>query len=126
MNYSKIILGGRLGVDPELREFNDKKVVNFSLAVNRKFSKNEPTVDWFRCEAWNGLAETISKFFKKGSNILITGTPLIDIYETGNGKASSFKVRIEDFSFVDSSTSSNSGDQPTTAFTPSEDDDMPF
>lgn len=126
MNYSKIILGGRLGADPELREFNDKKVVNFNMAVNRKFTKDEPIADWFKCEAWNGLAETISKHFKKGSNILITGTPLIDTYETEQGRVSRLKVRIEDFSFVDSSTSSNSGDQPTTAFTPSEDDDMPF
>ena len=129
MNYNKIILGGRLGADPELRTLNDGKcVVSFNLAVNRKFTKDHPQADWFTCEAWNGLAQTIEKYFKKGSQILVSGRIENDTYEKEGQKITRAKIKIEDFSFVDKANgtpqTSNGNHQPTTP--PSEDDDMSF
>lgn len=74
---NKIILLGRLTKDVELRytQTSNTAVASFSLAVNRKFTKEgeEQQADFFNIVAWNKLAETASKYLRKGSLILITG-----------------------------------------------------
>lgn len=74
---NKIILLGRLTKDVELRytQTSNTAVASFSLAVNRKFTKEgeEQHTDFFNIVAWGKLAETSSKYLRKGSLILITG-----------------------------------------------------
>ena len=74
---NKVILLGRLTKDVELRytQTSNTAVASFSLAVNRKFTKEgeEQQADFFNIVAWNKLAETASKYLRKGSLILITG-----------------------------------------------------
>ena len=68
-----VILKGRLGQDPELKEVgNDKKVVNFSIATNDG-TKEKPKTNWNNCSAWGRTAEVINQYFKKGDEIMITG-----------------------------------------------------
>ena len=79
-NFNKIIIAGRLTADPELRTTpSGRTVTSFSVAVNRRFSRNtegqegQPTADFFNVVAWAERAELVSKYFKKGSSICITG-----------------------------------------------------
>ena len=72
-NLNKVILGGRLTSDVELKTTPQGiSVCSFSLAVNRK-GKDAQT-DFINCQAWRGTAEFISKYFKKGSPICIVGS----------------------------------------------------
>ena len=78
-NFNKVILGGRLTADPELRQTPQGiSVTTFSIAVNRRFSKNndgsQPTADFFNCTAWRSNAEFITRYFKKGNTICVVGT----------------------------------------------------
>lgn len=72
-NFNKVILGGRLTADPELKQTpQGVSVTTFSIAVNRR--GKEAQTDFINCQAWRQTAEFICKFFKKGSSICISGS----------------------------------------------------
>ena len=76
-NFNKVILGGRLTADPELKQTQSSiPVVSFSIAVNRRYqSKDAPQqTDFFNITAWRNTAEFVSKYFRKGSSICVTGS----------------------------------------------------
>lgn len=80
-----VVLMGRLVAAPELRQTtNGTSVTAFTLAVDRKFSKDK-TVDWIDCVAWQNTAEFICKYFGKGSMIALTGSIQTRTYEDKNG-----------------------------------------
>ena len=73
-NFNKVILGGRLTADPELKTTpSGIMVTTFAVAVNRRGSKEEQKTDFFTVTAWRKDAEFITRFFRKGSNICIWG-----------------------------------------------------
>ena len=74
--HNHVILTGRLTADPELRQTTSGAFVcRFSLAVQRKYNKNskERETDFIDVEAWKGNAEFISKYFRKGELMDISG-----------------------------------------------------
>lgn len=86
---NKIILIGRLTKDVELRyTTSDVAVANFSLAVNRDFKNQngETETDFINCVAYRKLAETISKYVKKGDKLGVDGRLQTRTYENNEGK----------------------------------------
>lgn len=78
-NFNKVILGGRLTADPELKQTTSGiAVATFKVAVNRRSSnrdgQQQPEADFFNCIAWRNQAEFVSRFFHKGSSICVVGT----------------------------------------------------
>ncbi len=77
-NFNKVILGGRLTADPELKQTQSGiAVVSFSIAVNRRYNKNsaqQTETDFFNVTAWRTTAEFVSRYFRKGSSICVVGT----------------------------------------------------
>jgi single-strand DNA-binding protein len=77
-NFNKVILGGRLTADPELKTTQSGiAVVSFSIAVNRRYNKNsaqQTETDFFNVTAWRTTAEFVSRYFRKGSSICVVGT----------------------------------------------------
>ena len=70
------IIMGRLTRDVELRRTNSgKPVASFTVAVDRDFAPEgqEKETDFIDCVAWNGTAEFVDKYFKKGSMIVVNG-----------------------------------------------------
>ena len=70
------IIMGRLTRDPELRRTNSgKPVAGFTVAVDRDYAPEgqEKETDFIDCVAWNGTAEFVEKYFKKGSMIVVSG-----------------------------------------------------
>jgi single-strand DNA-binding protein len=79
LNLNKVVLAGRLTADPELKQTpSGVSVVRFTLAVNRRFSRNneqgEQQTDFISMVAWRQTAEFISKYFRKGSALCVTGS----------------------------------------------------
>ena len=78
-NFNKVIIGGRLTADPELRQTsNGIAVTSFSVAVNRRPSKSsdgqtQQQTDFLNCTAWRSNAEFITRYFRKGSSICVVG-----------------------------------------------------
>jgi len=76
-NFNKVILGGRLTADPELKQTQSGiAVVTFSIAVNRRFAGKDAAqqADFFNVTAWRNSAELVAKYFRKGSSICVVGT----------------------------------------------------
>lgn len=76
LNLNKVVLCGRLTATPELKQTTSGiSVCNFTLAVNRRFAKeNEPKADFINVIAWRQTAEFITKYFDKGNSICIVGS----------------------------------------------------
>ena len=72
-----ITIMGRLTRDPELRRTGSGiAVASFSVAVDRDFGKNEngeKETDFIDCVAWRQTGEFVSKYFTKGSMIVVSG-----------------------------------------------------
>lgn len=88
MALNNVVIMGRLTKDIELRKAGDHNVANFTVAVDRNFvdEDGERQADFIRCVAWNGTAEFIEKYFRKGSMIALTGWIQTGSYEDEDGK----------------------------------------
>ena len=109
-NFNKVILGGRLTETPELKATpSGVNVTTFSLAVNRKYSKDQQQQsDFINCVAWRSTAEFISKYFTKGSSICITGSIQTRSWtDNNNNKRYATEVIVEEANFVDSKSDNN-------------------
>lgn len=102
-----ITIKGRLTADPEMRKTsNDVPVVNFTVAVDRAFNRDE--TDFFRCTAWRATAEFVNQYFKKGQEILLTGEMRCDVWEDDDGeKHSSWTVQVINVEFCGSKSDSS-------------------
>jgi len=114
-NFNKVILGGRLTVEPELKQTNAGiPVASFSIAVNRRPSKNseQRQADFINCVAWRNMAEFISKYFHKGSAICVVGNIQTRTWNDAQGqKRYATEVIIEEANFVDSASDSKGSSQ---------------
>lgn len=103
LNLNKVILGGRLTADVEMKQTaSGVSVCSFSIAVNRKGSKEQQT-DFINCTAWRQTAEFIGKYFRKGSSICVVGNLQVRNWKDQNGnKRYSTEVVVDEALFVDS------------------------
>lgn len=111
MNLNKVILGGRLCADPEVKyTAKGTAITSVRLAVDTLLGKNKEgerrkETCFVNGVTFGGLAETIGKFFKKGDPILIEGRLRYRTWEDEEGKKkSTHDVLISSFSFVSSGT----------------------
>ena len=70
-----ITIMGRLTKDPELRTtMNGTNVASFTVAVDRDYGGENKQTDFIECVAWKGTGEFVSKYFRKGSMIVLCGS----------------------------------------------------
>lgn len=106
---NKVFEQGRLTADPEVSMTrNGKKVANFSIAVERPFKGQDGNrkTDFLKCEAWGKNAETVERFFKKGSMILVVGAVYQDSYTDNNGnRREKVWINVDEVHFCESKKS---------------------
>ena len=129
-SFNKVIIGGRLTSDPELKQTQSGiAVAQFSVAVNRKAKQGE--TDFFNVIAWRQTAEFVSRYFRKGSSICIVGSLQNSTWTDKNGQKH-YKTDIvaDEVNFVDSrgdGEQSSYGQQTAPKFEEiSTDDKLPF
>lgn len=104
-NLNKVILGGRLTSDPELKQTpSGIPVCSFSVAVNRRASsEGEQKVDFINCQAWRQTAEFLCRYFRKGSSVCVIGSLQMRTYTDKNSQQRTVaEVVAEEVNFVDS------------------------
>lgn len=87
MNITMLV--GRLTKDSELRfTENEKKVGNFTLAINRDYknTNGEYETDFINCVVFGEQAETLNKYTQKGDLIGVQGRLQTRNYEDKEGK----------------------------------------
>jgi single-strand DNA-binding protein len=76
---NKVILVGRLGKDPEVRNLeNGAAVANFTMATSETYKdrvtgEKKEITDWHNIVLWRGLAEIAQKYLHKGDMVYIEG-----------------------------------------------------
>ena len=74
MSINTVVIMGRLVADPELRKTaNGLSVSSFTIAVDRRYSKEEKKADFLEVVCWKQQAEFVCKHFTKGSMIAVEG-----------------------------------------------------
>ena len=108
LNLNKVILVGRLTAEPELKQTpSGVSVIRVTVAVNRRRTKNadqnEQQADFITVTAWRQTAEFISKYFRKGSAICITGSIQTSSWTDQQGqKRYATDIVADEVNFVDS------------------------
>ncbi len=108
-----IVIMGRLTRDPELRRTNSGlAVASFSVAVDRDFGKNENgerETDFIDCVAWRQTGEFVSKYFTKGSMIVVSGRLQIRSWNDKDGNKRRTAEVVADNVYFGESRRANEG-----------------
>jgi single-strand DNA-binding protein len=76
---NKVILVGRLGKEPEVRNLeNGATVANFTVATSESYKdkttgEKKEVTEWHNIVLWRGLAEIAQKYLHKGDMVYIEG-----------------------------------------------------
>lgn len=76
---NKVILVGRLGKEPEVRNLdNGNAVANFTIATSESYKdrttgEKKEITEWHNIVLWRGLAEIAQKYLHKGDMVYIEG-----------------------------------------------------
>ena len=106
-----IVIMGRLTRDPELRRTGSGiAVASFTVAVDRDFGGRdggEKETDFIDCVAWRQTGEFVSKYFTKGSMIVVSGRLQIRNWtDKEGGKRRSAEIVADNVYFGESKRSS--------------------
>ena len=115
-DLNKVILMGHMTADPELKQTTSGiSVCSFSIGVNRRYSKSDQgqkSVDFINIVAWRQQAEFVSRYFKKGSCIVVCGSIQTRDWTDQQGqKRYATEVVADEISFgAPAASQANSGD----------------
>ena len=135
-SLNKVLLIGRLGNDPEIKQMqNGKSVARLSVATSESWKdkntgeKKEKT-EWHRVVIFNeGLVSVVQKYLKKGAQVYIEGQLNTNKYTDSNGQEKySTQIVLQGYSssltMLDGKNSS-SGESKKLEGTQLPSDDMP-
>ncbi|MGR3810467.1 single-stranded DNA-binding protein [Jiulongibacter sp. NS-SX5] len=88
---NKVLLIGNVGGDPEIRTLpSGSKVANFSLATSESYTdrngQRQTQTEWHRIEIWDGLANVVEQYVKKGDPLYVEGKIKNEKWTDQNGQ----------------------------------------
>lgn len=131
---NNIVLIGRITRDLELKYTpHGNAVVNFSVAVDRDFSKEKIT-DFINVVTWNKSAENLAKYMKKGSLIGVVGSLQTRSYKDKEGNNRTvYEVLAANIQYLESKKDATEKEKQEekqedifSQFTEVDDEDVPF
>ncbi len=86
---NKVQLIGHVGQDPEIKQLENGRVANFTIATNDSYTnakgeKVEQT-EWHRVSAWGKTVDIIEQFLTKGSHVAVEGKLTHRSYDDKDG-----------------------------------------
>jgi single-strand DNA-binding protein len=92
MSVNKVIIMGRLGKDPELKDLPSGDVVcNFSVATSdiwrdKTTKEKREKTEWHNCVCFSKTAKNCAKYLSKGSQVYIEGSIQTRSWENKEGQ----------------------------------------
>lgn len=140
---NKVILIGRLTREPSIRYAagNDgTAVARYTLAVDRKYNRDQQSADFLNCVAFGKAAEFAEKYLHKGTKIAVTGRLQTGKYTNKDGVITyTTDIIVEETEFAESKKNSQDSDSSSDGSRAGEDvgdgfmqipddidDDLPF
>ena len=106
MSFSKMIVVGNLGKDPELRYMPDgRPVASFSVCANeRRRNGDGETVEnqnWYTANVYGKSAEAVSQHLQKGDQVYIEGRLKAEMWDGRDGeKRLTLNINTSDVQFL--------------------------
>ena len=130
---NKLEYQGRLTADIELKQTQSGvSFTEFTIAWSEKYKEVE-TKCFLRCKTWRQTAEFLSKYFKKGSELIVEGKMVTEQWEKAGQPQSRTICDVEKVHFCGSKSDNGGNSAPTyqTNNAPkfeeiNDDDDLPF
>lgn len=92
MSNPIVTINGRIGTDPEYKEFGPNRALKFRVITSDK--KKNDSGEWedkdtsgWNIVAWNNLCDNSKNIIKKGQEIIITGTMIESIWTDSEGNS---------------------------------------
>jgi single-strand DNA-binding protein len=102
MSLNRITLVGRITRNPELKNIGDKKLVEFSIAVNKRVKPKEGSdADFFYVKAWGQTAGYVSEYLDKGRLVAIDGRLETNQYEKDGKQVTSYYITADNVNSLD-------------------------
>lgn len=112
---NKVILVGRLGKDPEVRNLeNGASVANFSMATSESYrdkttGERKEITEWHNIVLWRGLAEIAQKYLHKGDMVYVEGKLRTRSWEKDGVTRYTTEVVADNMTMLSSKTSGGMG-----------------
>lgn len=105
---NKVVLMGRLTRDAEVTYSNggELAIARYTLAVDRRYKRDEQSADFIRCVAFGKSAEFAEKYLHQGTKIVLEGRIQTGSYQDKDGKTVyTTEVVVESQEFAESKKS---------------------
>lgn len=95
---NRITIAGRVVFDPELRRTQSgKAVTTIRIACDRP----KEGVDFLDIVAWNGCAENVARYMKKGRMVIADGRLVTREFEKDGTKRTVYEIHADSVFFMD-------------------------
>lgn len=131
---------GNIGNDAEIKEFNGKKYISFSVAHTDRYRSNtgatQETTTWVSVLKY-GDGGNLIQYLKKGNKVFVRGALSVKTYQDKNGHTQiAVNVNANELSLCGSNSAPHNPAQPANPFASgqapesqkmyNQDDDLPF
>lgn len=131
---NNVMLMGRITADPEVKTTGESRYCKFCLAVQRPKKKGEESAetDFFNCIAWNGTADVVADWYKKGDMMMIVGNLRNHRYEKNGENRISTEISVREIHFTGNKRVQQTSKELDFSYDPEEfeeifaDEDVPF
>ena len=109
--HNLVYLIGRLVNDPELKTSeNNKNYTTITLAVQRNFKNSDGIyeTDFLKCILWNGIANNVNEYCKKGDLVGVKGRLQVRKYIEDEETKYITEIIVDKISFLASKKQENS------------------
>jgi single-strand DNA-binding protein len=141
---NKVILVGRLGKDPEVRNLESgATVANFSMVTSETYKdkttgERKEITEWHNVVLWRGLADIAAKYLHKGDQVYIEGKLRTRSWEKDNITRYTTEIVGDNLTLLGNKPTTETGpdrshapantvaNDPGERTSPSTTDDLPF
>ena len=100
MSLNKTTIIGHIGKDAEVKDFGNNQVINFSVAVTRKWKnksgEEQSKTTWFEVSKW-GNNTTLSNYLTKGTQVYVEGEIEADAFVSNQSEEAKGVLRLNAF-----------------------------
>lgn len=118
-------IAGNVGKDAVLRNTQGgDPVLGFSIAIDNGKDKNGNKRDstWVQCNVWGKRAESLNSHITKGTKLVVSGRPGVDVYE-GKGRLT---LSVQELTFMGGAKERTEQEPQTNSRADLDDADLPF
>jgi single-strand DNA-binding protein len=114
MNINKVTVGGYIGRDIEMKALpSGMAVANFSIATTKRYQNRDGNqtekTEWHNIVFFGKRAETVHRYFGKGSRIIVYGELQTRSWEKDGQKQYRTEIIGDGFEFIDKKGEGGSG-----------------